>query len=77
MRDHRTSTAILLAGLALALGSCSDEGPARALEAIRADDMSFHQRFLGAPEFRGRETPSAEQDIASRSTSPSRPSASG
>lgn len=66
MRANRTSTAFLLAGLALALGSCADDGPTRALEAIRADDMSFHQKFLGAPEFRGRETPSPEQDLASR-----------
>ncbi|MBP1661294.1 MAG: hypothetical protein H6P95_2486, partial [Candidatus Aminicenantes bacterium] len=66
MRDHRNSAAFLLAGLALALCACSDEAPARALEAIRAEDMSFHLKFLGAPEFRGRETPSAEQDLASR-----------
>jgi hypothetical protein len=31
---------------------------------IRAEDMKFPLRFLGAPEFRGRSTPSVEQDIA-------------
>ncbi len=28
--------------------------------------MAFHQKFLSSPEFRGRNTPSVEQDIASR-----------
>jgi hypothetical protein len=66
MRDHRTSTAFLLASLVLALCSCSNDATERALAVIRAGDMSFHLKFLGAPEFRGRETPSAEQDVASK-----------
>jgi hypothetical protein len=48
--------------------SCSpgDTAYSRASNTIRAEDMKFHLRFLGAPEFRGRATPSAELDIASK-----------
>ena len=54
------------AALVLALTGCGPDPAARALDSIRAEDMKFHQEFLSAPEFRGRPTPSAEQDIASK-----------
>ena len=66
MRKDRTSICFVAAGLAALLSSCSGGGTARALESIRAGDMRFHMAFLGAPEFRGRNTPSAELNIASK-----------
>ncbi|MEN6560709.1 MAG: M28 family peptidase [Acidobacteriota bacterium] len=68
MRTRRIPIVLAAAGfvLALALAGCS-KGPGRqALESIRAGDMTFPQKFLSAPEFRGRSTPSVEQDIAAR-----------
>jgi hypothetical protein len=63
----RLATALFLpACLAAALSSCSDGARSRALDSIRPEDMTFHQKFLGAPEFRGRSTPSVELDIASK-----------
>jgi Zn-dependent M28 family amino/carboxypeptidase len=56
----------LTAGLVLVLAGCAKDVTTRALDAIRAEDMSFHLKFLSAPEFRGRPTPSVEQDIASK-----------
>lgn len=56
----------LAAALALSLAACAGDATTKALEAIRAEDMAFHLKFLSAPEFRGRPTPSVEQDIASR-----------
>jgi hypothetical protein len=52
----------------LCAASCSpgDTAYSRGSNTIRAEDMKFHLRFLGAPEFRGRATPSAELDIASK-----------
>jgi len=50
---------ILLAGI----GGTSF-AQSQGVQAIRAEDMKFPLRFLGAPEFRGRSTPSVEQDIA-------------
>ncbi len=38
----------------------------RGAAAIRADDMKFHMQFLGSPDFRGRNMPSVELEIASR-----------
>jgi hypothetical protein len=66
MKTRRTSKALLLAGLTAVLSSCSDGLTTRALDSIRPEDMRFHQKFLSSPEFLGRNTPSAEQDIASR-----------
>jgi hypothetical protein len=66
MKIRRTWTALLAAGLVVGLASCSDSGTSRGLDSIRAQDMKFHQKFLGSPEFRGRNTPSAELDVASR-----------
>ena len=52
----------------LCAASCSpgDTAYSRGSNTIRAGDMKFHLQFLGAPEFRGRNTPSAELDIASK-----------
>ncbi len=66
MTARRYSLPFLAAGLALVLAGCAKDPAARALDAIRAEDMSFHLKFLGAPEFRGRKTPSVEQDVASK-----------
>ena len=66
MRTRRTSIAFMLAGLAIVLSSCSEGVTSRALDSIRPEDMRFHQRFLSSPEFLGRNTPSAELDIASK-----------
>jgi hypothetical protein len=59
---------ILAVVFLLCAASCSPGDPAhsRGSKTIRAEDMKFHLRFLGAPEFRGRTTPSAELDIASK-----------
>ncbi len=59
---------ILMIALLLGAASCGpgDQAHSRGSKTIRAEDMRFHLRFLGAPEFRGRPTPSAELDIASK-----------
>jgi len=59
---------ILTIAFFLCAASCSPGDPAhsRGSKTIRAEDMKFHLQFLGAPEFRGRNTPSAELDIASK-----------
>jgi len=64
--SRRISTAIIMACLVFILASCSGDVTTRALDSIRPEDMTFHQKFLSSPEFLGRNTPSAEQDIASR-----------
>ena len=66
MTARRYSLSFLAAGLALVLAGCAKDVTTRALDAIRAEDMAFHLKFLSAPEFRGRKTPSVEQDIASK-----------
>ncbi len=61
---------IILLVFVLAAGACSSgpQGPSSAagLKTIRAEDMTFHLKFLSAEEFRGRNTPSVELDIASK-----------
>jgi len=57
---------LLAAGLIAVTSRCSESVTSRALDSIRPEDMSFHMAFLGSPEFQGRNTPSAELDIASR-----------
>jgi len=59
---------ILTIAFFLCAASCSPGDPSysRGSKTIRAEDMKFHLQFLGAPEFRGRNTPSAELDIASK-----------
>ena len=52
--------------LCAAFCSPGDDAHSRGSKTIRAEDMRFHLQFLGAPEFRGRTTPSAELDIASK-----------
>jgi hypothetical protein len=66
MKSNRRQ--ILTMAFFLCAASCSpgDYAHSRGSKTIRAEDMKFHLRFLGAPEFRGRTTPSAELDIASK-----------
>jgi hypothetical protein len=57
--------------LAAVLAVCAMSGAflgaqSKGLRAIRADDMKFAMKFLSAPEFRGRGTPSPELDLAAR-----------
>ena len=66
MKIHRPSIVLWTACAAIVLSSCSGSATSRALDSIRAADMTFHLKFLGSPEFHGRSTPSAELDIASR-----------
>jgi hypothetical protein len=66
MRSLRTSAALAAVGLALVFSSCSGSATSRALDAIRGEDMRFPLEFLGSTEFRGRGTPSIEQDIAAK-----------
>jgi hypothetical protein len=66
VKSRRISTPMVMACLVFILASCSGDVTSRALESIRPADMAFHQKFLSSPEFRGRNTPSVEQDIASR-----------
>jgi hypothetical protein len=57
---------LLTALLLVATLAPSAAGQAKGVQAIRADEMKFHVALLGAPEFRGRNTPSAELEIASK-----------
>jgi hypothetical protein len=66
MKIRRHSIALLTACAAVVLTSCADNVKSRALDSIRAADMTFHMKFLGSPEFHGRNTPSVGLDIASR-----------
>jgi hypothetical protein len=53
--------------LIIVMAVCSGGGSvAKALDTIKAEDMKFAMKFLSAPEFRGRNTPSVELDIASK-----------
>jgi hypothetical protein len=66
MRTRRAWTVLSTACLVVILSFCSDGHTSRALDSIRGEDMRFSLEFLGSPEFRGRATPSAELDIASK-----------
>lgn len=66
MRERALCHLFLAAVPALFLAACAGDATTKALEAIETEDMAFHLKFLSAPEFRGRPTPSVEQDIASR-----------
>lgn len=66
MKNRRTWAVLITGCLVITLAVCSGGGTSsKGLKVIRAEDMKFHLKFLGAPEFRGRNTPSAELDIAS------------
>ena len=56
---------VLPAALLLAVGA-SAAAQSKSAAAIRAEDMTFHVQFLGAPEFRGRNTPSVELEVAAK-----------
>jgi hypothetical protein len=66
MRSNRIQILTIVFFLCAASCSPGDYAHSRGLKTIRAEDMKFHLQFLGAPEFRGRNTPSAELDIASK-----------
>jgi Zn-dependent M28 family amino/carboxypeptidase len=55
-----------LALVVLVAGSLPAMAQVKGSAAIRADDMKFHMQLLGAPEFRGRNMPSVELEVASR-----------
>ena len=67
MKNRRTLAFLITGCLVAILAVCSGSGTtSKALKTIRADDMKFHLKFLGVPGFRGRNTPSAELNIASK-----------
>jgi hypothetical protein len=66
MKIRRLSLVLLAACTAVVLASCADRLTPRALDSIKAADMTFPMKFLGSPEFHGRNTPSVGLDIASR-----------
>ena len=66
MKSNRVIDLVIAFLLCAASCSPGDTAYSRGSNTIRAEDMKFHLRFLGAPEFRGRNTPSAELDIASK-----------
>lgn len=66
VKYSRIKTLLICDAIAAACAACAGgDRTSKALDSIRAEDMKFSQRFLSAPEFRGRNTPSAELDIAS------------
>jgi hypothetical protein len=65
MRTITGRLAILVAAALLAAGVPA-AAQVKGASTIRADDMKFHVEFLGSPEFRGRNMPSPELEIASR-----------
>ena len=66
MKIRRLFQVSSAACLAVILTACADSVTSRALDSIRPADMTFSMKFLGSPEFHGRNTPSTELDIASR-----------
>jgi len=66
MKIRRLSIVLLTACAVVVLALCSGSLTSRALDSIRAADMTFPMKFLGSPEFHGRNTPSTGLDIASR-----------
>lgn len=67
MKNRRVGVFLLSGYFLITLAVCSGAGTtSQALKTIRADDMKFHLQFFAAPEFRGRNTPSVELDIASK-----------
>ncbi|HEY3384161.1 MAG TPA: M28 family peptidase [Vicinamibacterales bacterium] len=65
MRFHiRTIVCLVVAALLVAAVPASAQ--LKGVQTIRAEDMKFHMQFLGATEFKGRNTPSVELEIAAR-----------
>ncbi len=68
MKTRRIRTVLLVSLLVTC--ACSSGSPGRTgsngLKTIKAEEMRFHLRFLSSEEFRGRNTPSPELDIASK-----------
>ncbi len=65
MKFSRPAAALFLV-LCLIPGTRPATAQTKAVSSIRAEDMMFPLEFLGSREFRGRNTPSPELDIASR-----------
>lgn len=67
MKSLRLKAALVIGCLVIGLALCANGGKtAKGVRVIRAEDMKPHLEFLAAPEFRGRNAPSAELDIASK-----------
>jgi Zn-dependent M28 family amino/carboxypeptidase len=66
MKIRKLSLVLLAACGAVVSTSCADNVTSRALDSIKAADMTFSMKFLGSPEFHGRNTPSVGLDIASK-----------
>jgi len=65
MRDRKRRLFVI--AVVLVLGWAAGAGAqSKGLKVISADNMKFHMQFLAAKEFQGRNTPSAELDIASK-----------
>lgn len=62
----RKFTPILLSLIILLSTSFFALAQTRGMKSIKAEDMRFHLKFLSAKEFKGRNTPSAELNIASK-----------
>ena len=55
---------VLYVSVFIFLGNCVSIGQNKGLRTITEKELRYHLSFLGAEEFRGRETPSAELEIA-------------
>ncbi len=66
MKIRRLWLVLPTACAVVVLTLCSGNVTSRALDSIKAADMTFSMKFLGSPEFHGRNTPSVGLDIASR-----------
>ncbi|MCJ7679788.1 MAG: M28 family peptidase, partial [Candidatus Aminicenantes bacterium] len=58
------SLVYFVAVIALCFGSIPVSAQRKGLKTITGEELRYHLEFLGAPEFRGRETPSPELEIA-------------
>ena len=63
---RRKTTLILPVLFLLILGALEAWPQSRGVDSIRGAEMKRHLSFLASPDFRGRETPSLEADIAAR-----------
>ena len=63
---RRSACLLLLPAVLLLVAAAPSVAQSKGAAAIRADDMTFHVQFLGAPEFKGRNTPSVELEVAAK-----------
>jgi hypothetical protein len=65
--SRRFCAGALILSLAMVIASAGEaSAQAKGAATIRAEDMRFHVEFLGAPEFKGRNTPSVELEVAAK-----------